>query len=96
MLALAIEGITSFSDIPLKVITMLGLLISLISFGLATWALWIRIFNPAAVPGWASTVIPLYMLGGVQLLCMGVIGQYLAKIYSETKSRPRFTIEKEL
>lgn len=96
MFALAVEGITSFSDIPLKLITMLGLLISLASFGMGIWALWIRITNPAAVPGWASTVIPLYMLGGVQLLCMGVIGQYLVKIYSETKSRPRFIIEKVL
>ena len=96
MLALAIEGITSFSDIPLKIITILGLFISVMSFGMAIWALWIKIANPAAVPGWASTVIPLYMLGGVQLLCMGVIGQYLAKIYSETKSRPRFIIEDEL
>jgi hypothetical protein len=96
MFALAVEGITSFSDIPLKVITMLGLLISLASFGMATWALWIRVTDPAAVPGWASTVIPLYMLGGVQLLCMGVIGQYLVKIYSETKARPRFIIEKML
>jgi polyisoprenyl-phosphate glycosyltransferase len=94
MLALAVEGITSFSDFPLKIITVLGLLISLLSFGMAAWALWIRVTNPAAVPGWASTVIPLYMLGGVQLLCMGVIGQYLVKIYLETKSRPRFIIEK--
>lgn len=96
MFALAVEGITSFSDIPLKLITMLGLLISFVSFGMGIWALWIRISNPAAVPGWASTVIPLYMLGGVQLLCMGVIGQYMVKIYSETKSRPRFIVEKML
>lgn len=96
MLVLAIEGITSFSDIPLKIITLLGLFISLSSFGIAAWALWVRIYNPSAVPGWASTVIPLYMLGGVQLLCMGVIGQYLAKIYLETKARPRFIIEKTL
>lgn len=96
MVALAIEGITSFSDMPLKLITMLGLLISLASFALGLWALWVRITNPAAVPGWASTVIPLYLLGGVQLLCTGVVGQYMAKIYLETKSRPRFIIEKQL
>lgn len=96
MFALAIEGITSFSGIPLKIITMLGLSISILSFGMAIWALWVRITNPAAVPGWASTVIPLYMLGGVQLLCMGVIGQYVVKIYSETKARPRFIIEKQV
>jgi polyisoprenyl-phosphate glycosyltransferase len=96
MLGLAIEGVTSFSEVPLKLITVLGLLISLFSFGLALWALGVRIFNPSAVPGWASIVIPLYFLGGIQLLCMGVIGQYLAKVYSETKARPRFIVEKTL
>jgi glycosyltransferase involved in cell wall biosynthesis len=96
MLGLAIEGVTSFSEVPLKLITVLGLLISLFSFGLALWALGVRIFNPSAVPGWASIVIPLYFLGGIQLLCMGVIGQYLAKVYSETKARPRFIVEKIL
>ena len=94
MIGLAVEGITSFSDVPLKIITVLGLLISAGSFVMAMWALWIRITKPEAVPGWASTVIPMYMLGGVQLLCMGVIGQYLVKIYYETKHRPRFVIEK--
>lgn len=96
MLGLAIEGVTSFSDVPLRLITWMGIIISLISFGLTVWALWTRITNPEAVPGWASTVIPIYLLGGVQLLCMGVIGQYLAKIYAETKARPRFIIEKEI
>jgi glycosyltransferase involved in cell wall biosynthesis len=94
MLSFAFEGITSFSDLPLRVITLLGLLISFLSFGMAIWGLWVRMVNPAAVPGWASTVIPLYMLGGVQLLCIGMVGQYLAKIYAETKARPRYIIEK--
>lgn len=96
MLALAMEGITSFSDVPLRAITLLGLIISMISFGMGVWGLWVRFMNPAAVPGWASTVVPLYMLGGVQLLCMGMIGQYVAKIYAETKSRPRYIIERIL
>jgi polyisoprenyl-phosphate glycosyltransferase len=95
MLTLAIEGITSFSGVPLQLITFLGLLISLISFALGLWALWGK-FVHLALPGWASTVIPIYMLGGVQLLCTGIIGQYLAKIYMETKGRPRFIIEKAL
>jgi hypothetical protein len=72
------------------------MLVSLFSFGLAGWALIVKLFNLAAVPGWASIVIPLYMLGGIQLLCLGVIGQYLAKIYSETKARPRFIVEKSI
>jgi glycosyltransferase involved in cell wall biosynthesis len=96
MISLALNGITSFTEIPLKIITVLGMLVSLLSFGLAAWALAIRFLNPAAVPGWASTVIPLYLLGGIQLLCLGVIGQYLAKIYSEAKARPRYIIEKDV
>jgi polyisoprenyl-phosphate glycosyltransferase len=96
MLALAIEGITSFSAGPLKLITVVGVLISFFSFGLGMWALWAKIFKLAAVPGWASTVIPIYMLGGIQLLSIGIIGQYLAKVYIEIKARPRFTIEKML
>jgi glycosyltransferase involved in cell wall biosynthesis len=96
MIALAVTGITSFTEIPLKIITVLGMLVSLFSFGLAAWALVIKFFTPEAVPGWASIVIPLYMLGGIQLLCLGVIGQYLAKIYSEAKARPRFIVEKSV
>jgi polyisoprenyl-phosphate glycosyltransferase len=96
MVSLAVNGITSFTEIPLKIITILGMLVSLFSFGMAAWALVTKFFNPGAVPGWASIVIPLYMLGGIQLLCLGVIGQYLAKTYSEAKSRPRFIVEKSL
>jgi polyisoprenyl-phosphate glycosyltransferase len=93
MLKFAAEGITSFSAVPLKLITLLGLAVSAASFCIALWALWIRLFSGSAVPGWTSTVVPLYFLGGLQLLCTGILGQYLAKIYIETKARPRFTIE---
>ena len=96
MISLALNGITSFTEIPLKIITIIGMIVSLFSFGLAAWALFVRLFNLGFVPGWASIVIPLYMLGGIQLLCLGVIGQYLAKIYSEAKARPRFIVEKAL
>ena len=96
MVSLAVNGITSFTAMPLKIITVLGMLISLFSFLLAAWALFVRFFTSAAVPGWASIVIPLYMLGGIQLLCLGVIGQYLAKMYAEAKARPRFIVEKSL
>ena len=94
MLALAWQGITSFSDVPLKFITGLGLLVSLISFAVTIWAIWIKLFTEVAIPGWASTVLPIYFLGGIQLLCLGIIGEYLAKIYTETKRRPRYIIEK--
>jgi glycosyltransferase involved in cell wall biosynthesis len=94
MLSLAWQGITSFSDVPLQVITGLGLLVSLISFAVTIWAIWIKLFTEGAIPGWASTVLPIYFLGGIQLLCLGIIGEYLAKIYTETKRRPRYIIEK--
>ena len=94
MLSLAWQGVTSFSAVPLRLITGIGILVSLGSFAVTIWALWIRIFTGAAVPGWASTVLPIYFLGGIQLLCIGIIGEYLAKIYMETKGRPRYVIEK--
>jgi glycosyltransferase involved in cell wall biosynthesis len=96
MVSLAINGITSFTEIPLKIITVLGMLVLAFSFGMAAWALVTKFIYPGAVPGWASIVIPLYMLGGIQLLSLGAIGQYLAKVYSEAKGRPRFIIEKSL
>jgi hypothetical protein len=58
------------------------------------WIVWTRFFSDRAVPGWASTVLPMYFLGGVQILCIGVIGEYLGKIYGEVKGRPRYIIEK--
>ena len=94
MLSFAWQGITSFSALPLHFITGLGLLVSLVSFGITIWALWVRLLTQEAIPGWASTVLPIYFLGGIQLLCLGVIGEYLAKIYAETKRRPRYIIEK--
>lgn len=96
MLSLAITGITSFTEIPLKIITVLGILVSLFSFGLGIWAFVVKLILKAAIPGWASIVIPIYFLGGIQLLCLGVIGQYLAKIYAEAKARPRFIVDKNI
>ena len=95
MLALAWQGVTSFSAMPLRLITTAGTLISLGSFVVVLWALWVRMFEQQAVPGWASTVVPMYFLGGVQLLCIGIIGEYVSKIYLETKRRPRYFIEME-
>ncbi len=94
MLALAWDGVTSFSAVPLRMITKLGFLISLGSLAVGLWALGIRLMTDRAVPGWASTVTPIYFLGGVQLLSIGIIGEYLAKTYLESKRRPRFIIDK--
>lgn len=94
MLTLAWDGLTSFSSLPLRWITILGFIVSMFSFAIGSWALIARLFFEGSVPGWASTVIPMYFLGGIQLLSLGIIGEYIAKIYSETKRRPRYIIEK--
>ena len=94
MLALAWQGVTSFSAAPLRMITVLGVSVSAISLALGGWALCVRLFTDSAVPGWASVVVPLFLLSGVQLLSIGVIGEYLAKMYIEVKARPRFFVEK--
>ncbi len=93
MLSLAWEGVTSFSAAPLRFITGLGVAVSLVSLGFAAWALAEKLFGGRVLPGWASTVVPIYFLGGVQLLCLGIIGEYLVKIYAEVKRRPRYLIE---
>jgi polyisoprenyl-phosphate glycosyltransferase len=94
MIALAIDAVTSFSIIPLRFITFAGFLIFILSMMVTLWILWVKIFTDNAVPGWASTVLPMYFLGGIQIFCIGVIGEYLGKTYAEVKSRPRFIIEK--
>ena len=96
MVALAWQGVTSFSAAPLRAITVLGVSVSAISLGLGAWALGVRLFTDRAVPGWASIVVPLFLLSGVQLLATGVIGEYLAKMYIEVKGRPRYFIEKSV
>ena len=96
MLALAANGVTSFSVVPLRMIAMLGFLISLFSALMIGWILLGKLFFDSAVPGWASSVVPIYLLGGIQLLCVGVIGEYVGKIYLETKRRPRFFIAEEV
>lgn len=93
MLALAVDGITSHSVVPLRVISALGFMIFLVSVILSVWVLWAKLISGDVVPGWASSVLPMYLLGGIQLLSLGVIGEYISKIYMETKKRPRFIIE---
>lgn len=93
MLALAWNGITSFSPTPLRIITAVGFVIAMPSLALSVWALTVRLLGYYTVPGWASSVAAIYFLGGLQLFSIGLIGEYLAKIYLEVKRRPRFQIE---
>jgi glycosyltransferase involved in cell wall biosynthesis len=95
MIAFAIEGISSFSVKPLKMISLLGILISLCS-GLALLYALISKLCGAAVPGWTAIIASIWLLGGMQLLCLGVLGGYIGKIYQEVKARPRYRIEKRV
>jgi glycosyltransferase involved in cell wall biosynthesis len=93
MLKLAADGILGFSTFPLRMISRLGLLISFLSLLGAVWVLWIRIFQPErAVPGWAFIAVGMFLLGGLQLLMMGVIGSYLGRVYVETQDRPLYSL----
>lgn len=95
MIALALDGITSFSVKPLKLISNLGILISVLSvFGLL-YAL-ISYFAGWAVSGWTAIVCSIWLRGGLQMLCLGVVGAYVGKIYSEVKARPRYRVEEHL
>lgn len=92
MLALAMEGITSFSVKPIRLITMLGFLILLVCL-LAFIYIFISFFCGNAVSGWTSLMFSIWGLGGIQLLAVGVIGEYVGKVYFEVKNRPKYIIE---
>ena len=91
MLALAFDGITSLSIKPIRMITTAGIFIAFLSFIGVIWAV-VGEFKGNTVSGWASTVCIVCFMGGIQLLCLGVIGEYIGKIYLETKQRPRYII----
>jgi glycosyltransferase involved in cell wall biosynthesis len=92
MVSLAIDGITSFSVRPLRLITLFGFCVASISVIAILYA-WIAWVSGAVVPGWTSIILPIYFLGGAHLVALGVIGEYIGKIYTETKARPQFIID---
>lgn len=91
MLSLALDGITSLSTKPLRLITGLGIAVALLSFAGIIWS-FVRYFSGRTVTGWASMTCIICFLCGVQLLCLGIIGEYVGKLYLEVKSRPRYII----
>lgn len=96
LLGLALNGITSFSIIPLRVIAVLGFLMALFSFGLGIEVLYEKIFLNSTPKGWATQIVFLAFFGGIQLFCLGIIGEYLGQVYREVKSRPRYIKDIEL
>lgn len=93
MLSLGFNGITSLSVRPLKLITSLGFLMSLVSLIAVAVTVIIKLFG-YTVQGWTSLLCVIFLLGGIQIFCLGVIGEYIGKMYAETKARPRYIIEK--
>lgn len=92
MIRFALDGIISFSVFPLRISTFFGLVVSFVSFIYAAYAIYIKLFTHTALPGWTSVLVSVLFLGGVQLLSLGVIGEYLDRIYKETKSRPLYIL----
>ena len=95
MLAFAIDGITSFSVKPLRMITWLGIFIFLCSMAMLLWLLLQKLFG-FTVQGWTTLMGSIWMIGGIQLFCLGMIGEYIGKIYAEVKQRPRFIVDQLL
>jgi len=92
MLSFAIDGITSFSVKPIRIISNLGFFISILSIFALIYIVLSKLFGFAS-PGWSSIVISIWFLGGLQLLCIGVMGEYIGKIFKEVKQRPRFFVD---
>ena len=95
MLAFAMEGITSLSNRPIRYVLLLGVLCALLGVAMGVYTL-ISLFRGHTVRGWASTMMSIWLLGGLQLIALGVIGEYIGKIYMETKRRPKFILEEHL
>ncbi len=96
MIRLALHGITSFSIVPLRIVTLIGFLIFFGSMFMLLYALWKVLFFGDTVPGWASTIVPIYFIGGIQLICLGVVSEYIGQIYTTVKNRPRWICEDKL
>ncbi len=96
MLRLAMDGITSFSTTPLKVSFLTGMLATTVAFGLFVWSVLEKFLNPVTtVPGWASLMTAIVFFGGIQLMSIGILGEYIGRIYEEVKQRPLYIEDKK-
>lgn len=96
MLRLAMDGITSFSTTPLKISFLTGMLATAVAFGLFVWSVLEKFLNPVTtVPGWASLMTAIVFFGGVQLMSIGILGEYIGRIYEEVKQRPLYIEDKK-
>src|SRR6202012_1175267 len=93
MFRFAFDGITGFSDFPLRLATWLGLVVSGIAFIIILYALYSKFMYAMVVSGWTSIIISTTFLGGIQLMTIGIIGEYIHRINTETRNRPLYIIE---
>lgn len=96
MLHFALDGITAYSRLPLRIAFYIGLVLGVGSFALLGHVLFIKLFTEEAVPGWATTSVSILLLGGLQLIGLGIIGEYVGRIFEEVKQRPLYLIREEL
>lgn len=95
MISFAVQGIISFSTLPLRFSAIIGCFISVASFFYALYILFIKLFTDRAVTGWTSLMISLLFLSGIQLFCLGLMGEYIGKMFLETKARPLYIIREK-
>jgi glycosyltransferase involved in cell wall biosynthesis len=95
LFSLGLDGIVSFTYFPLRLTSMIGVFISFLTLVGVLWVLYIKLFTDKFIPGWASTLLPILALGGLQLFSLGLIGEYIGRLYIEVKKRPLFVVREE-
>ncbi len=96
MIRFALTGLTSFSLVPLQLASLFGFLVSVISFLAGLYTIYLKIFTTRTIPGWTSLMIALLFLGGIQLITLGIIGEYVGRISEEVKQRPAYIIQDKI
>lgn len=95
MMLLAWDAVTAFSAIPLRLASLLGVAVSMLGWAYLIYAICIHVFTNTTIPGWTSVTAAVLVLGGVQLICLGIFGQYLGRMYEDVKGRPLFLVEED-
>ena len=96
MLGFALNGITSFSIVPLRIMSVVGMILCVLSVIYGAYAIFVKLFTDSTLEGWTSTILILLFFGGMQFLGLGIMGEYIGKIYAEVKHRPRYFVDEVL
>ena len=96
LMKLAFDGLVSYSYVPLRLVSNMGMLVSMTALAYMGWLLVGRLFGGTPIQGWTSTVVIMLFLGGVQLLSLGVIGEYVGRIFEEVKHRPHYVVRERI